>query len=96
MNDKRITNRIEDFSNALDKFGPEDLSAVYKLVKVWGKTQQLKAASKFSFGDKVWFHGRHGIDVHGTVIDVTAKRVKVKAGLVTWRVAPTLVRKEKN
>ena len=94
------TNNLRKLDALLETFGAEDMRTVVTAVRDWQTRIQYKAAASFKIGDKVQFSSRRNGTVHGRIIKIRPKTIKVEVknliggGVVTWRVAPSLLRQE--
>lgn len=55
--------------------------------------KEVVASMKFNVGDVVSFVTKRGQTVRGTVEKVNAKSISVDAGMMKWKVSPTLLKK---
>ena len=70
-----------------------DINKVIDEIKQAQVTLQRDAKKSFSVGDEVQFTGRNGKTECGQIIKINPKTIVVKTSFLTWKVAPTLLKK---
>jgi len=67
----------------------DDLKVASQLIKARHNQLIEGAGAKLALGQKVKFKGKHGEELHGEVVKINRKTVKVDVDGITWWVTPT-------
>ena len=74
----------------------EDVDLIVQAIKYRRNQLHTQKAHQFRFGDRVYFTGRHGITLHGTVEKVKIKYVLVRTDSgQRWNIPGSHLNKEK-